>query len=202
MKKAIVLAIIGLAAGAASSYGQGAIWLDNYDSTAHPLITYGAGSGGTLGAGIADGFTVGMYVADGSITALPDPTGTADPTTLSGSFALASGNGSTAPSATSAFGTAGQYASGFSFNPGDGAGVVVTVMLVAFNGASYDASSVRGHSQSFDMTTSVGTAFPTYTGDTETDGGFSVLTTVPEPTTLALGGLGALSLLAFRRRKV
>ena len=53
------------------------------------------------------------------------------------------------------------------------------------------------------MTGNVGTAFPTHTGDLETDGGFQVLNVVgvPEPTTMALGGLGLAALLVARRKK-
>ena len=76
-------------------------------------------------------------------------------------------------------------------------------MLVAYNGASYATSTIRGHSQAFTMTISISTAFATHTGDLETDGGFQVLnvSAVPEPTTMALGGLGLAALLVARRKK-
>jgi len=201
MKKSLLLGIVSLAAGAATSFGQGFIWLDNYDSTAHPLITYGPGSGGTVGTGILAGFTVGMYFGAGALTLPSDPSGFADPSILNPSFGLASGGGSTAPSYTSAFSTPGQYAASADFQPGLGAGALISVVVVAYNGANYDASTIRGHSAAFEITTSVGTAFPTYTGDAAgVSGGFSPVP-VPEPTTLALAGLGGLSLLLLRRKQ-
>ncbi|MFZ0828121.1 MAG: hypothetical protein WAO02_11920, partial [Verrucomicrobiia bacterium] len=76
MKKTTLLAIVGLAAGVATSYGQGTILLDNY-STSGPNINYGAGSGGS--GGLLAGWTMGMYYALGNVTGsvASDPTGIA-----------------------------------------------------------------------------------------------------------------------------
>jgi hypothetical protein len=49
------------------------------------------------------------------------------------------------------------------------------------------------------MMTAIGSAFPAITGSAETDGGFEVMS-VPEPTTMALGGLGLAALMFFRRK--
>jgi len=199
MKKSLLLGIVTLAAGAATSFGQGFIWLDNYDSTAHPLISYGTGSGGS--GALGTGFTVGMYIGAGTLSLPADPTGFGDPSILNPSLLLASGAGSTGASAGPlVFGTLGQYASSADYQAGLGAGATITVVLVAFNGPNYDASLIRGHSAAFQMTTSVGTAFPTYTGDASGPAGVFSVVPVPEPTTLALAGLGGLSLLLFRRK--
>jgi len=171
---------------------------------------YGPGSGGSVGTAIGTaGFTVGFYIAPGSLVGSvgADATagagndfGTADPTSLLAQFALASGTGSTAALVTSTGGFAGAYASSVNYVAGS-PGSTFTLMLVAYNGANYDASSIRGHSQAFTMASSVGTAFAALTGSSETDGGFQVMQAVPEPTTMALGGLGLAALVFARRKK-
>jgi hypothetical protein len=208
MKKAIVLAIIGAAAVATSSYGQGAIKLDNYD-TYGPNVNYGAGSDGTVGTGVNSSYVMGVYywnaVGDFTGSTVADPTGKADPTTL-GSYLLGTGaNSSVNFDSGTAAGFLGQaIANGAYGIPGSLAagGQVWTLMIVAYEGASYNAATYRGHSAAFTLTTSAnsnpttvltGTAMP----------GFSVFAVgaVPEPTTMALGGLGLASLLLFRRKQ-
>jgi len=205
MKKAIVLAIAGIAAGmATSSYGQSVVLLDNYN-TYGPLVTYGAGSDGTVGVGVGNTYTMGIYWALGTVSASADPSGTAIPSTL-GPVTLGAGLGSTAQFASLATaGTAGEALGGATFGiPGtSGAGGEnVTLMIIAYEGASYAAATERGHSTAFQITTSannsttpvsIGTAMP----------GFSVFSTTPtpEPTTMALGGLGLAALLVARRKK-
>ena len=141
-----------------------------------------------------------MYFGAGTLS-FSDLTGIAVP---SAPFGLATGTGSTALSADPVItgGTAGQYATTSSFQPGLGAGVTITVVLVAWNtsGGSYAGTTGwRGHSAPFQMVTSVATAFPALTGDAG-EAGFQVLP-VPEPTTLALSGLGGLALLLMRRKQ-
>lgn len=212
MKKSILLGIIGIAASVATSaYGQGAILLQNYVSSLNPtgnspVLALG---GAPIGA---SGFTLGLYWATGNITGsiAADGTagpgkawGTAIPTSLNAALALATGTGSSISVFDSSGGYPGSYLSAASYNPGAGNGTLITVMLVAYNGANYGASTVRGHSQAFTMTTATGTAFPQHSGDLETDGGFQVqnVSVIPEPTTMALGGLGLASLLLFRRKQ-
>src|SRR5208283_2994413 len=124
MKKSLLIGIISLAAGAATSFGQGFIWLDNYDSTAHPIISYGPGSGGS--GPLGTGFTVGMYIGAGALTLPSDPSGFADPSILNPSLVFASGAGGTALSAGPlVFGTLGQYASSVDYQPGLGVGQTI-----------------------------------------------------------------------------
>lgn len=206
MKKAIVLAIIGVASAAAtSSYGQGAIKLDNYD-TYGPNVNYGAGSDGAVGTGVNSSYTMGVYywTAAGNFTGstVADPSGVALPGAL-GSYLLGTTANSTAQfDSGTAAGFLGQALANGAFNvPGSNAagGDVWTLMIVAYEGASYNTASYRGHSAAFTLTLSAssnpttvltGTAMP----------GFSVFS-VPEPTTMALGGLGLASLLLFRRKQ-
>lgn len=201
MKKSLILGIVSLAATVAPSFGQGFIALDNYNSTLHPLITYGAGSGGTVGSGVTAGWTVGIYFAQGNVVGnvAADPTGIADPSTLGGGLALATGTGSTAASYSSAFNTPGQFFSANTFQASAASGATITAEIIAYNGADYLSSGARGHSAAFTITTAAGTSpTPSYVGDVMPT--FSVLP-VPEPSVFALSGLGAAALMLFRRKK-
>ncbi len=214
MKRSILLGIVGVAAAVATSaYGQGFIQLNNYVSSSipgSPPIMFGPGSGGTVGSPInTAGYTLGFYIASGDITGSigADNTalgghafGNAIPTALNASFALATGTGSSAGIAGgSVFGEPGGYAAAGTYFAGNPGGTF-TIMLVAYNGASYASSLISGHSQAFTMVSSVGTAFAQTSGARELDGGFEVIG-VPEPTTMALGGLGLAALLVARRKK-
>lgn len=210
MKKSLILGLLGLAVSVASSFGQGFIALDNYDSTVHPLVTYGnnvpangiGGGPGTPGSGLLAGWTVGLYFAQGNVTGSvgSDPTGIADPATLGGGLLLATGPGSTAAVFTSTFGTPGQFFTPNTFQASAAApGSTVTIMLIAYSGADYASAAYRGHSSAFTMTTAAGNApVPNYIGDFMSS--FSVQQ-VPEPSTFALAGLGAAAMLIIRRRK-
>jgi len=208
MKKSLLLGLLGLAAAALPSFGQGTIALDNYDSVTHPTVKYGVGTGGTVGAAITAGnYTAGWYFVNtaGNFTAnfAADPLGSALPTSLysgAGVLTLATGLGATGGIDNGDTGTAGEYAPPQAFNPGLGEGATVTVMLIAYNNGSYALASNRGHSTAFTMTTSVGSAFAPFSGASETDGGFSVVP-VPEPTVFALAGMGAAALMIVRRKK-
>jgi len=201
MKRKLIVAILGISmlAPIASVHAQGNINLYNYDSLGPVanLITYGAGSGGTVGQGIAGpGWTVGMYVALGDIASTVN-------VSFSGvNYGIITGMG---PQATGAGATTplgdflpGQYSSMVEYNTGFTGGSVVTVVVVAYNGANYDTSTLRGHSQAFTMTTSIAPEFAPLTGSFMD--GFAI-PAIPEPSVFALAGLGLAGLLIFRRRR-
>lgn len=206
MKKSLVLGILGLAAGAVSTCGQGCIFLDNYNSATYNPVCLTAWSGGGLAS---VGFTVGLYydhTANQNIVGSVafDPTGGAIPTSLNPLLVAATGPGSTAPiySDPSLYG---YFSANTSFLIQPGAAVPpqssYTIMVVMYNGASYDTSTIRGHSAavyvrdaapSVPFGAAIGYAFPANT---------PMIGFVPEPTTLALAGLGGLSLWLMRRKK-
>jgi len=211
MKKTLILGILGLAASAVTSFGQGSLALNNYHySLTGPLqdVKYGAGSDGTVGAGLNSSYTVGVYyvsvAGDNHASFSADASGTALPTSLytgPGTLTLAGLTG-TFGDILAGF-TPGEYAPANSFNPGLGGGATATIMVIAYEGSSYATASHRGHSAAFTMTTPSGSAATPLTGNSETDGGFSAFTvaSVPEPSVLALSGLGAAALMALRRKK-
>ncbi len=185
--------LLGLLAGAAavvasvqSVNAQGYVTLDNY-SSGGPQITY-------LGSPAPNTFTVGLYYALGNqVGNVPaDATGVAIP---GGPLALATGGGATVQIA----------GSGYFFSidpfavPGSTPGSVATFSIVAYNGADYASSLIRGHSSAFTVTLGTSTAVPAViTGNSMP--GFAVQA-VPEPSAFALAGLGSAAMLIFRRRK-
>lgn len=196
MKKSIILGMLSVGLSVASSVGQGVIMLDNYN-TGGPNILHGAGSTGTAGNAVGAGWNVGLYYAPGSVLGM-----SAGNDLIGGPFVLGTGIGSTAAMSTSTFGTDGQFlaGAGFLIDPaGPAGGATFTVVLVAYNGASYADSLYRGHSAAFTIATSANTSSsPNAVGGFMQ--GFNV-SIVPEPSTFALAGLGSAALLIFRRRK-
>jgi len=210
MKKILVSAILGLAA-IASVQAQSAIQLYTYGTAQEtaPGIVYGATANGTSGAGVTTGgYTVGYYYSVGDVTVAANAF-TGGGTTVSGAnngtlvgsgLTLASGVG-----ATTALGAdgPGQYNSASaSVIPGLNSTATITVVLVAYSGASYEASGTggtyRGHSAAFTMPANASPAFALFTGNFAP---LFAVNAVPEPSTFALAGLGLASLLIFRRRK-
>jgi hypothetical protein len=196
MKKTLVLSILGLTVAAVSSYGQGATAFDTYDANGGAGIITTFGDGPSVGAGLDDTFTGELLY---STTAFTD-SATTSPATAALPLNPLLSVGSTGTFATGA--ASAGYVIGPNFNF-TGTGTTLYAEIAAFNGASYGvAGAFSGHSAEFQITLVTGTTFPSAD---QLDGmaPFSAyLVPTPEPTTLALGGLGALSLLAFRRRKV
>jgi hypothetical protein len=195
MKKILVATIIGLAA-TASVMAQGRIFLWNYDvdNSTGPQVFQLNGST-PIAAG--PGYTVGIYFKLGAGNTFTDATGYADPTTAA--WTLGTGAGSTA-----VFNGPGYFLSGSEFGvPGTSATTSTTVsfIVVAYNGADYATSTIRGHSAAFNQATAVNTdAANGVFGGMQAFQMYNVAA-VPEPSTFALAGLGLAGLLIFRRRK-
>jgi len=197
MKKSVLLGIVGLAAGMATSYGQGYITLDNYTSGLNTTpITY-------LGTPLSSAWNVGLYFVGATTSAgsgLVEGAGNGIP---SGTLALGTGGDAAGASGSfaseNAVGNPGFYGLQTSFNTGSTTFTFATLEVIAYNGASYATSTIRGHSAAFTMPTVTATATtPVYAGDYSTS---FVVSAVPEPTTLALAGLGGLASLVALRRK-
>jgi hypothetical protein len=206
MKRKLVATILGIAAAAAVfnaggvATAQGLIFLDNYYSAPvggpYPLITYGAGSGGAIGTAVTSGFTVGLYLSSSAFTFEGGATSaTGENSILNLPGAQAGGANSTAT--LGALG-AGYYSATSFYATSVAAGQSVYAMVLAYDGATYDTSGVRGHSAVFQLTTS---SAPPVPGFGSLPASFAVAAAVPEPSTFALAGLGLASLLIFRRRK-
>lgn len=169
------------------------------------MVTYGpnvpangvSGPLGTLGAGLDSDWTAGIYFVVGT-PSITDPAGFGLPVApLSSGI----GTGSTAQFDSVFAPVAGEFAAPQEFDTGGVAGDTITAEVVAYptTAGSYASALFRAHSAPFAMPTISNVAIPVdYVGIYMP--AFSV-NTVPEPSTLALAGLGASLLLAWVRRK-
>jgi hypothetical protein len=188
MKKALFTSIIGLAA-AVSSYGQGSVFFSTYTGTVYQPIKYAAPlpSGTAAGQTIGSGFTAQLYYGLGSGLAFS---------------ALSPLSG-----ATQAVGTqlAGYVTGGIVTIPGYSSGPV-TFAIVAYNGTDW-GTTLASASGIATLLGNVATwTEPSIAASPNPAGLFGnvpaiTVSAVPEPTTMALAGLGSLALLAVRRRK-
>jgi hypothetical protein len=186
MKRTILAAVLGVAGLAVSSYGQGYISFQNYASTPYYAVVYGNGPkagtqvgaeasvelGWANGAGVTSGFTL----IPSSITAI-------DPTILQGDNGI------------------GANITGWFIGPtvtltGYGLGAVTFEILATAPNYSNAASPLIWTEPASAIATGISSP-----GEFTAMPGDIVMTYVPEPTTLALGILGGLSLLAFRRKQ-
>lgn len=207
MKKSVILSILGLSVAALSSYGQGNISFNTYlaNNSNSFLTSYGStGNGGVAGAGVDSTFH-GMLVWS---TTNPNQAATGSAADAAAGLLPAFN----LPGTGGAAGGAGTYDSGSAAVPGFIAGTDLNITaavgtalffeVVAYNGASYGAQGAwSGHSASFAATLVTGTTLPN-ANQLNNMAPFSVyFVPVPEPTTMALGGLGLASLLLFRRKQ-
>jgi hypothetical protein len=184
MKRTILAAVIGVAGLAVSSYGQGYINFQNYVANPYYAVVYGNGT--KLGTQVGSEASVELGWANGSgvtsgFTMLPSST------TAISAVDSQPDNGS-GPSITGWF--IGPTVTLTGYIPGDAVSFEILATAPSYAGSliwTEPASNIA-----------TGTAhvnnFSAMPGDI-------VLLNVPEPTTLALGILGGLSLLAFRRKQ-
>ena len=210
MKKAIVASVLGIAASGIAAYGQGQVIFNNYSSTTYAAdqVLWGANSGHTSGTAVnTASVEVQLFWALGNLTS----------DTASQFLAVANAgvtaNISTTANQTSPYygvGAGGYFAGPVQTLAGWSSGAV-TFLIEGWDtttGATYAASTVNGLS-----------ALWSETGATAGNNGIQptslppeyfaaspglVLTgsPVPEPTTMALGGLGLAALMFFRRKNV
>jgi len=198
MKKILVASILGLGLAVTQSRAQGYIAFDNYnsDNGNGSIITYNTPSTGLSGP--IGGFTAALYYELGTPTTDPGNNASAPGNGL----VLVPGTGSNAglsPAYPTAVG--GGYFTGPKITIDSYVNGAITFEIVAYNGANYGSSTMRGRSGSFvESSLATGLSTVNFFPNSPT---FQVFSTVPvpEPTTIALAGLGMASLLAFRRRK-
>ncbi|MDD5141193.1 MAG: PEP-CTERM sorting domain-containing protein [Verrucomicrobiales bacterium] len=191
MKKSTFIAVLGMAACVASSYGQGTVNFSSY------FGNQGAGFTTSLfgtTTSVPDGFHADLYFALG--------TGVTDSVNFNDALSVFS-----APTGLTGAGVVGAVFSGGYFGnpiiPVSIAGYAsgpVTYEVVVYNGADYASSSIRGRSGSFVLdpgAATTGNPIPMI----DNVPNFFVANAIPEPTTLALAGLGGLASLVMLRRK-
>jgi hypothetical protein len=197
MKKSIFIAVLGMAAVAA--YGQGKIDFSNYGGTSSPTVNYPSNVNG--GVTVGSSFYAELYYYVGA-TALDIPTSTSQMTALTTDKPLF--GSSLGGSYTGADGTPGSgwFEGGIVQIPG-----VTSANNLFTSFAIYVSNdpALAGFTSIFQYPTSASaSAGATSMAAAFGSGGGTLLTLlpVPEPTTLALAGLGGLaSLVAFRRKQ-
>jgi hypothetical protein len=207
MKKLIVASVLGIAASIAvttKTQAQGNIIFGNYNNSVQAPVTFsGAPSGGlTAGEDVGSEFSLDLLYSFGASL------GTTYTDESFGQTYAFYGTDGGSPGTDGA----GLVQNGLSITaqiPGYTTGTI-DIILEAYNGATYTASTIRGQSGVVQLSNLATAVNHLTSGDLFSDNG-SVVTpltaftvspaVVPEPTTLALAGLGGAALLALRRKK-
>jgi len=179
MKRTILAIALGIASSVSPSYGQGSIFFNNYGATTDAMVTFYEPGSPRHGQGVGHGYTAQLRYGLGTIT---------DPAQL-----MLSG-------ITQPFNPAipGYFTGPIVTIPGY-AGGPITFQVLVFQGPSWLlAFDAQGSSELFTLpsiatgTTPVGEFGPALKP-------FTVA--LPEPSSIALVGLGLASLLVYRWRK-
>ena len=184
MKK-ILLTSIAVASCGISAFGRGVILFENADGSSDPnAVTLNSLTGPKTGSGLV----VNLFWQNGSSFVLADTF----TSTFTGSGSLGSGNVFQAP---------GQFEAGVVTVPQSGKQTFEIEGFYTSGGNMYTGTTgpFTGQVDAFPVA-------PVTTDSliTANSGGWDgnlVLTAVPEPSAIGLGGLGAAALLLFRRRK-
>lgn len=187
MKRALLTAILGIAASVATTYGQGHVIFSTYVGAVYQPIRYSnpVGLGHTAGETAGAGFNAQLYYGLGaglSFAALSPVPGSITPvgTSVAG---YVTGNNTVIPN----------YVSG-----------PITFAIVAFNGPSWGNAAntfetALNQVLTWTETSINSTALPTDVFQQNVPA--ITVSLVPEPSTFALAGLGSAAMLIFRRRK-
>lgn len=214
MKKAIVLSVLGIAASGLGAFGQGVIQFGNYTSTSYEPVYYNPNPAfapaGLAGANVNNTavdlqiyYMLGDQSADTLNTFLSVATAGATTSITPGTNPAGTYKGNPAP--TGAIGGAGGYFTLATQTIAGWSSGSVTFAIIAWDstgGATYATSLLTGSSglwvdNGSDIVTVASGSSPNIA-----DNPAIMMSTVPEPATMALGGLGLAALIAFRRKKV
>jgi hypothetical protein len=201
MKKSLILAALGIAATAATSMGEGYVAFSSYAANGGigPAATiYGTS---TL---LNSTWTAGLYFAIGTVSDPVNNSLAASIDSLPTGMTLYTG-----PNATAAYANSGWAKGLFGYFDGgvltipDYTSGPITFEVVAYQGTDYASATSRGRSGSFTMTSIQTSAdpFPSNFGDNGQPMPHFDVVSVPEPSTLALAGLGGVGMLLAMRRK-
>jgi hypothetical protein len=198
MKRGIFIAVLGMAS-AVAAYGQGYVNFSNYyNSTQTTGITYG--NGPAVGLGVGPEISVTLLYGASTDTLISELTPLAYNDFAGDSSPIAAGNGIVSgPGAIPASQGGGWFSGGAVLVPGTPGSVYAFALSAT---GTYLGKTYNGVSGIFDGATQVSNlvGVPNLPPGLEL-GSFQVLTVVPEPTTLALAGLGLASLAMLRRKK-
>jgi len=202
MKKTIILTILGLGVATVASYGQGSIAFDTYDAQATVGIFTAYGNGPSIGTGIGSTFHGELLWSTTNPNDAASTAGTASNPlnpiwNVGGTAGSVGGNGTFATGSA----TAG-YVTGINLDITAAVGQALFFEVVAFNGTAWGSGTTtyQGHSASFAGTLVTGITSPS-ADQLDNMAPFMVFQTIPEPTTMALGGLGLAALMLFRRKQ-
>ena len=166
MNKSLVAAILGLISGPFVAHGDGRIRLYSYNTPPVGQVTFGSNIGTNAGGtGLGSDFSVGFYWAAGVVSGPDD--GPYMNGIIPGPFVMGTGPGSTV--AFDAVDKGYFYSLTECVIPGVSSGPV-TLIVVAYNGASYGTATVRSHSPAFqiipeyglDLAPDIGSVMPAF----------------------------------------